>query len=645
MAWRLQSLIFHNFKFFCDDFPFETKLKNVLLYGENGSGKSSVSWGFYTFIESRLKSSPNEVMKYFQSGHLENLRNIHSASPDSSIVANFSEDTPDPAHRRTAGYEISNRVVESQRSPDVFLDYTVSSCDYFNYKMLSDLTYQRNSKELDLFDYFESELFRFLNLGHQYRDINGNFPADGGLLAKEWWNYICSVRLPMTRRSQVNRTTAEYTEFVRLLSDFRDEVNIMLRSLVASANDMLHTTLNMPEVDLNIEMSSVPFNLLKEGRRRYKDGRVHKPKILVKAYVQNRVTGRQETVTHLYSFFNEAKLTCIGLALRLAISDYKLITMGDVAPVLFIDDLLISLDMGKRLPVLDLLMSKANTRQLIVFTHDRSLFNCMKDMIIDAGKKDEWNFDLLYEKDSSITGLPYSKPELVADSKDYLEQAQMHIGRTDYPAAGNYLRKYAEQQIKAILPENFWVSFNNSGEVKANMLQKLYDNLRSSKFLALYGFVATDFPDIQPHIKMLMNPLSHDNKDVPVYKSELLSCILKLKMFQPIIDKKKVIVARGEVDRATFRISLVDSVGSTQTVEFKAIEQWDLFDYAPRKYKDCMVRVINSSIRGVSIGTSFNVNALYQSACHTVCSYAGAIVPPFQEAVTNVATGLRLMDL
>lgn len=48
MAWRINKISIENFKFFLEPFVLEPKGKNVLMYGENGSGKSSIYWAAYT---------------------------------------------------------------------------------------------------------------------------------------------------------------------------------------------------------------------------------------------------------------------------------------------------------------------------------------------------------------------------------------------------------------------------------------------------------------------------------------------------------------------------------------------------------------------------------------------------------------------
>ena len=54
---RIKSIHIHNFKFFDEQKAIELgdTGKHLLLYGENGSGKSSVYWALYTLFECAVK--------------------------------------------------------------------------------------------------------------------------------------------------------------------------------------------------------------------------------------------------------------------------------------------------------------------------------------------------------------------------------------------------------------------------------------------------------------------------------------------------------------------------------------------------------------------------------------------------------------
>lgn len=51
MSWRINQIEVKNFKFFKNTFTLNIDRKNILLYGENGSGKSSIYWSVFTHFQ------------------------------------------------------------------------------------------------------------------------------------------------------------------------------------------------------------------------------------------------------------------------------------------------------------------------------------------------------------------------------------------------------------------------------------------------------------------------------------------------------------------------------------------------------------------------------------------------------------------
>ena len=75
----INDIIISNFKFFSKERTIHLGGKHLLLYGENGSGKSSIFWGLYTLLEASFKNA-SETKKYFLplSKNEESLVNIYA---------------------------------------------------------------------------------------------------------------------------------------------------------------------------------------------------------------------------------------------------------------------------------------------------------------------------------------------------------------------------------------------------------------------------------------------------------------------------------------------------------------------------------------------------------------------------------------
>ncbi len=93
---KIKSITLRNFKFFYgteveyEQNKIELNQNNLLLYGENGSGKSSVYWALYTFLQSCLKVEDDEIKKYFRDNGSQSLKNRYAAESDASgIIVEF----------------------------------------------------------------------------------------------------------------------------------------------------------------------------------------------------------------------------------------------------------------------------------------------------------------------------------------------------------------------------------------------------------------------------------------------------------------------------------------------------------------------------------------------------------------------------
>ena len=52
---RIKQIKLKHFKFFYGEVTIDLERQNALIFGENGSGKSSLYWALYTFMQSVFK--------------------------------------------------------------------------------------------------------------------------------------------------------------------------------------------------------------------------------------------------------------------------------------------------------------------------------------------------------------------------------------------------------------------------------------------------------------------------------------------------------------------------------------------------------------------------------------------------------------
>ena len=123
---KISTLHINNFKFFGESQPIEVGGKHLLIYGENGSGKSSIYWALYTLLECSFKLDEN-VKKYFNKNDPRNLINIHAKPTSendygSQICVKLDNDAEYKVSYNEFSINRSLSLRESRRASD-FLTY------------------------------------------------------------------------------------------------------------------------------------------------------------------------------------------------------------------------------------------------------------------------------------------------------------------------------------------------------------------------------------------------------------------------------------------------------------------------------------------------------------------------------------------
>ncbi len=648
MKWRINSLTLQNFKYIHEAYTLPLNGKSLLVYGENGSGKSSFYWALYTLFQSLHTSNALEAQKYFISGNDSNLRNKYSSPDDLSKVEVDFMDADDDAIPHKL-YSVSSTGLNTQSPGDTFIMMTEASCDFVNHRNLLTFTDFKNSQTNEIFGLIEKEILPYASFRKGFTRIDGTPCASRN--AAELWHYIKETihNLPKQtghRRNELNRTTAEYHHYEALLSHFVSEVRFYLDELAQRTNSILKNRFHLHELEVEFAPSPViEFNMPTAPGSRHRDHKLHDYEVVMKATLHNdQLPGDHKTeIHHLRTFFNEAKLTCIGLSIRLAVVDMKP-TSSTFPSIICADDILLSLDMAYRMPVLETLMDYAvrDTHQLIIFTHDYSLYKIWCNIIANRRIDAKWKKYEMYAQSRKEAAV--HEPRLIVkEGKDQYEQVQIALEQNDYPLAANSLRKYGESLFKKILPLNMHGKFDSRGDYKQSMFSELHAVLRGNEFLDLYEFVTTDFPDMTNYRQRLLNPLSHDDKDVQIYRDELENCLVDMQYYKAIADAKTVVCKRTEADDKLYSLKVANADRYVD-LTFTPVEQWDYFLIGGNlKLKNVEIKII--SIAGsISFpeGAKMRIKKIFSSIIGHV--YRGVETPRLQDVIFDSSDGQSLSD-
>lgn len=530
MSNRIKSIQLNNFKFFQQEEPISLNGNNLLLYGENGSGKSSIYWAFYTLFEASLKEDDNDIKKYFcKTIKLkDNLINIHSKEEPvgsdnyNSFIELKTNDTPEKVYRISKNDVAINKNIDAKT--------TNFASDFINYRMLLGVSAFRHSDSIDLFSVFVEDVFKYVQFSKVQITRNGVLKEFTN--AFEIWQQIeqgheivDSVKSSKPRKIRAYKYSSEWKEFEILIKTF----NKSLKKIIEYIN--IQAPIHFKQLGYDFS-----FYLELEKEASYNKGeKTYYPIPFVLRVHIPEYENVKDALYKPHSFLNEAKLSALAISIRLAILTEK--RQANCLKFIILDDLLISLDMRNRERVLELLLSPdfIDNYQIIILTHDKMFFQMAKHKI-DILEQENWKYIEMYETKDEIGN---SKPH-IKTSKSYFEKATEFYASNNLPEAANNLRKASEEFCKKILSKKQTISedyssFDLNGMIGHCLLFAKSNDLQYNYFNYLDKFR-----------KFLLNSGSHDDYDNPLFKSEINDCI---KIFESYFNKVKIkhILSEGSI--------------------------------------------------------------------------------------------------
>lgn len=571
--YKIKEITLENFKFFYGKRKLDFERKHFLLFGENGSGKSSIYWALYTFFQSVFKTDVRQVQKYFLpiTKSEESLKNRYANDDeDSFIEILFENDPSDPRVKR-----ISNTTVNT-RTDDFVKEITLTS-DLIDYKSIFNIYNFTNKSRVKLFGYFEKHLLPFINLRTSLTKIDGTIISTN---LEVWWNHLKAGLDPYPGLKDDG-----YLHFQSLVTTFNSDFDFYLKKITETANNYLKYKF---KEDFQIEFDYQKctyndFNTHNKGR----NNKTIAPEIYLEAWlIDSNLDEISSKISRVHTFLNEARLSSIALAIRMAILKEKFVK--ESPKILILDDLLLSLDMGNREVVLSIILEEyLQDYQLIILTHDRVFFQSAlsyikvkhstelkkqgednKDKLDNAFSKN-WKVFELYE----ATQMDGKRIPSITSYKSYLQKAYQYfndVENIDYNACGNNLRSALEEILREIIPSKFLRQDNGEAiPINSQTLSTLIT--KCTDFFNHIGFDIALLERLDRYRERALNQTSHYNPKSNYYKRELQDT------FEIITELKKYRLDSIIKTDTLLQFSVLSKSGKEYIYSFKPLDNICLY--------------------------------------------------------------------
>lgn len=501
---RIHELHINDFKFFSEVEPDSPLLKidgkHMLIYGENGSGKSTIYWALYTLLESSLKKLDDDIRKYFKKTGDESLVNIFATGRNDTHIKAVLKDG---ANIKT--YRVSRKSRDLSIRGNADVQESNMASDFLNYRVLFQLHNLKHSKDNNLWYWFAEEVLPYVKIG--------NVPCLKILeeLQKgpEKVKNIHGVDVFPTaslRKSKVEQEAKDYQKYKAYKNEqkkWNDWLIKFLSDITQNANDLIQNEFKY-NFKIKLEFKQKAFEISET------DFKFHLPQIIISIPEFQGIINPHIKKPH--TFLNEAKWSAIGLSIRFAVLDIKLYTAE--LKTLVIDDMLISLDMSNRDVVLDLLFNKySNDYQLILMTHDRFLFELAQYKITTL-RQTNWMYLEMFENENG--GQP--KP-LIIEKTNQIQKAWALFHAKELDLSANTLRKATEKLCKAYLTKHERLNADYSCMVLHQMILAFQTKGTAN------GLSAAKLTKLMEYKDRILNPNSHYDIETPLFKTELEKAI------------------------------------------------------------------------------------------------------------------------
>lgn len=492
---RIKKIEIKDYKAFYGKNEFNVEGKNLFVYGENGSGKSS----FYYALKDFFQSS-TETLSYDET---ENIFLTKAQRGKGYIEVTFNPDKDGTAIDKK--YIVKKNSKNTYTAGDTSIRDAIKLKSFLTYKHLLGIHYIKKDREIDLFDLLVKGVLKHFKsvaitgnkeLGELWEEVEKAIAKETG----QTFNIT-------QKKNEVERAISAFdTAFKKLFKETSIE-NILqyaqpiLDKFGHNIEVKLNYTQAKPTADYkNIERNHVRVNIKYLGKE------IDKPHV----------------------FLNEARLSAIAISIYLGM--VKRHIQGIPCKVLFLDDIFIGFDISNRLPLLEILKSDFGSYQVFITTYDKPWYEFIRTNYLNSNRS--WKCFEIYagrsKKGFTIPVVKEIKGQGNNDHLDYFIQiAETYYNSGDNKAAGVYLRSAFEAILKQFCFGKVTVKFVvDQSTLKANDFWNA-----TKKFIAdhpsptKYTLTQNTKDEIDNLLPLVLNPLNHNDINKNEHSCEIARTI------------------------------------------------------------------------------------------------------------------------
>jgi recombinational DNA repair ATPase RecF len=483
--------------------------KNLMVYGENGSGKSSLYLALKTFFQAAKVAQPMR--------ELENIF-VSEAQKNSASIQLTIKQSPNSSSKTEIDLTIAqNEIIGTDK---ILIANANKIKGFFDYKSLLK-THLVDTEHINMFDIIIKDI-----LHEQENRFSNN------TIGKEWNDIIYDSH-------ELRQGPHVKARITNNIEKFNDGLTQQLQAIESDTN------LFLQEFGYNMSVSLIFEGLRYHGRRDIKGN-------LIKV----EITFFNKSIPKHQHFLNEARLSALAISLYLA--TVKTNPGVGVLKTLILDDLLIGLDMSNRLPLLEIIKNHFEEEyQIIMTTYDKVWYDLVKNYFDDS----KWKYIDIYSR--KLDNNDFEMP-LIKQNTDFIEKAEHYVNIGDYKASAVYIRTEFEKLLHSFCDKkNLLVKYKTkSKELKSEDFWKAIKDQTNID--------VTLVSELETCRGTVLNPFSHYNLETPEFEAELrksIDIVKRLKTPSFIKDNSKTYAhMKNTISELEANISEKDNIISAMRV-------------------------------------------------------------------------------